>query len=829
MQQSLSVHKPFKWNELLPVAGVFLLLMVLFHGGAVYGTLVFCGGDIINQDHPLRQYWLREGFLTGWYSASFSGYPFFANTQAGVLYPPNLLYWIGLPVERATTWLMLLHSLGGALGFYALARGWMSRLAALLPGFLWLCGGYQILRYTNGVVIFTFGMNWIPWMWLAAERCGPGARRWTILLGLLGAMQFLAGAPQLVHITWGGLLIWLTGRTVFMKSWRDRGLLAAHVAAAVVLMVVIVFPQLYASWEFSSLGAGRGADGNWSYIAQDSFSPRLLIAILLPTFFDIGNAEMTYWGGTTGYLETNVYIGVGALLLALFGFVFVATGILKRTHENGVHKTMLRLSTASIVLAISGMLIAFGRHFFLYRLLFDFVPGFDMFRVPSRWQLWWVAPAILFSGFGLQALLDAAGEGIQSRTGRKTLIIWGAVFGAGTLACAALRIATPALLGFFEFHLVERFHMSQSLADAAWHRAERAGEWALGIVAITGVVGTAIILRPTGRNALLLALALVFVTDLRLFWTPFTRNIPTDIPGPELPTESPYHRIKASEYSSYFHPETEILNRLHDNQKGRLFFTDSLYHYGVDEFVRELYADRPAEAGIASMRGYYPLLLRSYVDDFFAVAYGEEMDRPPPGAFLACPLIMNRWPLDAYNADQVLRFRTPKEPPQNTDQLRSAGLEKIDEFGYSGEYGTFILERWENPRAAGWAWLSSQSEWPGLDDRVENVTLENVERDADHTAFDLTVPVDVSGDVFLHFAEVAYPGWTILINEEPVAEGRSVRMNAAPGETLRVERQFALPGPTRLGLPVAGAAVVAALVGLFLPQRKRRQETRPAV
>ncbi len=811
-------NEALRWRELLPAAGILLLLLVLFHGGAVYGAIVFCGGDIINQDHPLRQYWLREGFLTGWYSASFSGYPFFANTQAGVLYPPNLLYWIGLPVERTTTWLVLGHSLAGALGFYAFARRWTSRLVALLPAFLWMCGGYQLLRNTNGVVIFTYGMNWIPWMWLAAERCGDGAKRWTILLGLFGAMQFLAGAPQLVHITWCGLLVWLVGRGVAMGSWRERAWLAAHCAGAVVLMTVIAFPQLWASWEFSSLGAGRGADSNWDYIARDSFLPRLFIAILLPTFFDVGNAEATYWGGTTGYLETNVYIGAAALVLAAFGFVFAATGVRRR---GGGERDTLRLCTVSAILAVAGMSIALGRHFFVFRILFDLVPGFDMFRVPARWQLWCVAPAILFGGIGLQALLDSAGQGLSSRTARRAFIVWACVSGGAIALCATLRIATPALLTFFGFDLVESFRMSPELAETARRRAERAGEWALGTVAIAGFAGAAVILRPTGRNALLFVLGLVMVTDQRLYWAPFSHAVPTDIPRAELPTEAPYHRIAASGFQEYFYPETDAVRSLRAGGEGRLFFTDSLYFYGVDEFVREFYADRPAVTGMESMRGYYPLLLRSYVDDFFSIAYGENEQRPAPGAFLASPLIMNRWPIDAYNADRILRFRTPREPPSVTDQLLSTGIVRAEEFTFSGEYGSFTLERWENPHAPGWAWLSTESEWPGLEGRIQGVELRDMVRGADSMTFGMPVPEEPAEGVWLHFAEVDYPGWTIGIDGNRAGEGRSVEVSGRAGETIEVERRFALPLATRVGLPISAFAFLAGIAGAVLARPRR--------
>lgn len=800
-------REPFRWRELLPASLVMIALLALFHGGVVWGTHVFCGGDLVNNDWPLRAYWLREGFLTGWYSASFSGYPFFANTQAGVLYPPNLLYWCGLPIERAATLLVLGHMLFGGLGAYALMRIGVGRAAALFAAMLWMCGGYQTMRLTNGVVIFTYGMNWIPWMARAAERCGPGNGRATAALGVAGGMQFLAGAPQLVHIAWGGLLVWIAARVVAERGGRALAI-AGHAAAALALTAAIAFPQLVASREFAAQGVDRGGDGNWAYIVKDSLAPRLLATQFVPALFDVGNAEATYWGSDVGFLETNAYIGLPSMMLAAFGAAVL--GIRAWASAEDERRRALRWLAVLLLLALGSLPVALGQHGPVYRLLFDWVPGFAMFRVPSRWLLWSAAPAMVLAGIGVQAMLDEASAGERARRNA-----WLAVAAASVLALAGLRALLVPVLQAFNIDAVERFRNPEAM-EIVVGAASRAATWALAAGAAAAGAGALAVFRRYSPRAMVGVLAALVAVDLMLFWAPYRTTMPLDGPREDIPSEAYYHRIRASAFREFFYPETPLAKALQDAPDGRLCFTDSLYSFYTDEYTREIYADRPSVHGIESMRGYYPLLLRGYVADVEEIAFADVAaeHRPPSGAFLRLPALRERWPLDAYNGRNLLMYIDRFESPEARDELLAMGVAPKAEWMMGQQWR---LELWENPHAAGWAWLSREAAWPGLGGRVADAAPAAIERSADRTAFDIDVPRD---GLSLHFAEVDYPGWRIAAtrgDERVEGTGRTIALGAG---TWHVERTFHLPGAVRAGLPVAAAAFLAGCALVLMPRRR---------
>src|SRR5690606_15286747 len=105
----------------------------------------------------------------------------------------------------------------------------LGRSASLLGAGLWMSGGYVILRVFTGIVAFINGTAWVPWIWREAELAGPKCGDATARLTLFGALQFLAGAPQLVHITWCGVALWIIGRLVFdAASVRERLWMAGH-------------------------------------------------------------------------------------------------------------------------------------------------------------------------------------------------------------------------------------------------------------------------------------------------------------------------------------------------------------------------------------------------------------------------------------------------------------------------------------------------------------------------------------------------------------------------------------------------------------------------
>src|SRR5687767_7006346 len=96
------------------------LLVVAFFWRMIFTDLILPRGDVFTYFYP---YWdfrnaaLRAGHIPLWNPYIFMGAPFLANSQSGVLYPPNwLLIAFDAPVAVKTA--IVTHVLWASIGMY---------------------------------------------------------------------------------------------------------------------------------------------------------------------------------------------------------------------------------------------------------------------------------------------------------------------------------------------------------------------------------------------------------------------------------------------------------------------------------------------------------------------------------------------------------------------------------------------------------------------------------------------------------------------------------------------------------------------------------------
>ncbi|MBI1292963.1 hypothetical protein GC173_17265, partial [bacterium] len=315
-------------KQLLAAAGILFAVLCLFHGPLLIGTQIYCGGDVVNYFLPLRIQQLHHGWFAGWGPETFSGYPILDNIQSGAFYPLNWLHVVWGSPARVVTLLVLLNMYVGGIGMFCLLRGWCGMAASVLGAVAWMCSGYQLGKMAFGISVFMESLAWVPWMMLAIERQSWAAGRgrgWVGVLGLLGGIQLLAGAPQIVQITWAGLSVWTIGR--FVAAPREaRFALLKGFAVAVAITLMMAWPMLIGAMRFQANAVQRATEGGLAYLSTDSVQPHHLITWLAPGFFAPGNYEGVYWGGTTGWGEINAFVGSGLLVLALAGAVVALIG-----------------------------------------------------------------------------------------------------------------------------------------------------------------------------------------------------------------------------------------------------------------------------------------------------------------------------------------------------------------------------------------------------------------------------------------------------------------------------------------------------------------------
>jgi len=184
---------------------------------------------------------LSHGDLPLWNPFAFSGHPFAADPQSGVLYPPALVSYGLLAPASGMVALVTFHYLLATLSSYAFARlCGAGRLGAVYAGVAFGAGGYLIAR-SQALGLLT-GAAWLAAAVAAAQyaatRQGRGSS--PLILAAALALSILGGSQQLTLVAATSALVVL----VLQLRWRGLAVFAGAGAVAVGLAAVAILPRL---------------------------------------------------------------------------------------------------------------------------------------------------------------------------------------------------------------------------------------------------------------------------------------------------------------------------------------------------------------------------------------------------------------------------------------------------------------------------------------------------------------------------------------------------------------------------------------------------------
>ncbi len=408
----VTVKRP--WSSVASI-GVLVLL-----GTTIYWALIGQGYILLSFDafvyfYPLITYRdsrLLEGALPLWAPDYFLGAPFLANPQTGVFYPPNwLTMWLSPP--RAYAWQIFGHSLLMATGGFLVGRRvlGLGHLAAIAIGAVEAFGGFgqSLVGHMNQLQ----AAAWLPIAFLFADHAwSRRSLRATSLLGVVLAIQVLAGHAQQSFMTVALLGIWLVGRALLTGALTHQGVpsasptpgvdittgvpvlaivrdpraLLSMIAPRVVRAIVVLglagaiagllaAPQLLPTQEIAGQGI-RAGGMSYRDVVAFSLPPWQLIDSLFPAYtFD--NQPGSEWLG---------YVGVIGMVLAVFGII------------DGRPR---RFAWLIALIALGAILLALGQFGPLYPVLYRFVPGLGLFRVPARWLFIYSFAIAMLIGLGV--------------------------------------------------------------------------------------------------------------------------------------------------------------------------------------------------------------------------------------------------------------------------------------------------------------------------------------------------------------------------------------------------------------------------------------------
>jgi hypothetical protein len=362
--------------------GLMLVLAILYPG-PVFQNKIFLSGDAQNSNSftIVGDRSLAQGDYPQWNPYLFAGMPSFGSlAYAKYLYPPSVVLnflqdKLGFP---PLTWL-LAHLLFGGLGMAWLLSRWRLPTGALLLGaVIWLMAPKVVAWSVHGHGTKLGAAMYLPWIvgWAWRILDGKGLRA-IGMVGLLLGLQLLRGHVQITYYTllvvgWLALChaVWplddLARRTAGKIRWLQVGQVLGGIALGFMIGAMLLIPvHGYSGISIRGQDTEGGGGVGLEYATGWSMAPAELATLVFPAAAGFGKA--TYLGAMP-FNDYPSYVGILALMLA--GLAWWPNG--------------RRLAVSLLVMACLAVLVSFGNHGpGLYELLYNYLPYFNKFRIPS--------------------------------------------------------------------------------------------------------------------------------------------------------------------------------------------------------------------------------------------------------------------------------------------------------------------------------------------------------------------------------------------------------------------------------------------------------------
>ena len=440
------VRWPDIWTALLSIARHWLVRDVTAVGviwgivWAVVGPSVESGRLIVENDTRVFYYpifvalgeaW-RTGRLPLWSPDLLTGYPLFADGEAGVLYPIHLLSLLLLPVDDAFAWQRPIRLLQGGTFTYAFVRAiGVGRIGGIVGGLAFGLGGFAVAQAHH--VNISTGATWLPLALCFAELAirRSGRARWGYALvaavpfglqGLIVHVQVLI-LSAITFVTYVVYRVIVgpvgessdafdanpTGLARYLGAWERvvvqvalipvQGIREAIVRGAIAIGIIgvaggigasIAAVQLVPLFELGTYSF-RGSGVDYSFATEYQLPVSHFLSFILPDAFMTATwpeDARRYWGLWSRW-EVFGYVGLATLCLVPFGLIF------------GRSRTRWYFG----IVAIVALALAVGEYspFDAHRAMSQ-LPGFSALRAPGRFVFISTLGFAVLAALGVDAL-----------------------------------------------------------------------------------------------------------------------------------------------------------------------------------------------------------------------------------------------------------------------------------------------------------------------------------------------------------------------------------------------------------------------------------------
>ncbi|HYE30752.1 MAG TPA: YfhO family protein [Methylomirabilota bacterium] len=361
-------------------SAVLGLSIAILFAAPLFGSGSFFHRDFALFGYPLAHFHKEafwQGELPHWNPYNYFGMPFLAQWNTLTLYPLSLIYLL-LPLPWSLNFFCLAHLFLGGLGMFFLARAWTtSALAAGGAGMAYAWSGILInsLKWPNNIA----ALGLMPWVvWLVRRGCS-GSWRAAAVAALVGTVQMLSGAPEIIFMTWlaaGAIVV-----ADAMGNKRLQPLL--KLAAIIALVALISAAQLLPFFDLLSRSqrTAQYEEGEWALPLWGVANFFLPLFKAIRSHNDVAAQPGQFW-------IASYYLPLGFL---------VAAALCYRARKQ-------REILCFTALALFALWMAFGRAGGLHSAITQAITFLSFMRYPVKFIVLVVFCSCIVAAFGLARL-----------------------------------------------------------------------------------------------------------------------------------------------------------------------------------------------------------------------------------------------------------------------------------------------------------------------------------------------------------------------------------------------------------------------------------------
>lgn len=355
-------------KDLLAIS-FLLLLNVIFFYKIIFTDNVFFYRDIYLQFYPWQSFAIdsiKNLKIPLWNPYSYCGYPFLANMQTAVFYPARWIFYI-FSLDIAYKIFVILHVFFAGVGMYILMRRWkVSRSASIISAIIFSFNGYIITRIEFLSVLAAY--VWLPFIIFSIDLSLDKKNiKYYAISSCFMALQIFSGNLQLTFYSLITVFIFTLYKSIKFKNYYPLLILVVSSIFALAISMIQVLPFM----EFVKLSS-RSSGLNYILASRWSLEPKYIINFFVPFFF--GNPINGTFSGTDQFWTSSCYTGIFSFL-----FVFILLFYLKNLDSLEKRGQSLFF----YLLLITSIILALGEYTHLYKLFYNYIPGFKMIRYPS--------------------------------------------------------------------------------------------------------------------------------------------------------------------------------------------------------------------------------------------------------------------------------------------------------------------------------------------------------------------------------------------------------------------------------------------------------------